>query len=98
MLKVLQPVPEAAPLAQRLVIQSTKGSTYAFVGPDLEAVTQQGCSVQRCDSRCTPAYKQMLQQFNVADPLEDTVTCQEEDEPDSEEILERQVESSYSRS
>ena len=93
MLKLLQPIPDAVPLGQRLVIQATKGALYAFVGPDLEAVTQQGCCISRCDSRCTPAYKDMLQQFDVIDPQEDTVTCREEDEA-NQKAANREPESS----
>ena len=77
MLHLLKTLPEAQPLAQRLVIRAGNAREYAFVGPDLEAVTQQDCAFARCQQRCTPAYKQMLAHFEVIDPGEEAVTCEE---------------------
>ena len=71
-------------LADKLVVEAGNGSYYAFVGPDLEAVTQQSCSITRCENRCTPAYHQHLETFGITDPLEEDVTCQEREEPHRE--------------
>ena len=63
------------------------GRVYAFVGPDLEAVTQQSCTVQRCESRCTPAYSRHLENFGLEDPGEEEVTCQEDEEESQRQDL-----------
>jgi hypothetical protein len=66
-------------LADKLVIHATNVNAVAFVGPDLEAVTQHSCTVARCEKRCTPAYSQHLERFGLVDEQEDEVTCEEED-------------------
>jgi hypothetical protein len=85
MISLLSSRPEGAKLAVKLVINATNGKQFAFVGPDLEAVTQRSCTVRRCDERCTPAYAQHLDYFQIDDPHEDTVTCDEEDDADNGE-------------
>lgn len=79
MLQLMQPVPEAEPLAQRLTVQ-TQARAFACVGPDLDAVTQHLCTLTRCDQTCTPAYSNLLDQFNIVDPQEEEVTCDEEED------------------
>ena len=88
MLQLMQSVPEAEPLAQRLTVQ-TRNRAFACVGPDLDAVTQHLCTLNRCDHLCTPAYRELLLQFNIVDPQEDEVTC--EDADDHAEVLQRQT-------
>ena len=86
MLHLLEPSTDALPLAKRLVIQIDESPVYAFVGPDLEVVTQQTCTVKRCDQTCTPCYKQTLSQFGTVDPYEDSVTCNEEDDESADSV------------
>jgi hypothetical protein len=74
---------EGRQLGGILVIHTTDGKRYAFVGPDLEPVTQQACNVRRCEDRCTPAYVHTLRQFGMVDPDEEKVTCTEDDETDA---------------
>ena len=88
MLELMQPVPEAQPLAQRLTVQA-HNRAYACVGPDLDAVTQHLCTLTRCDQLCTPAYIELLLQFNIVDPKEEEVTC--EDAEDHTEPRQRQA-------
>lgn len=88
MLHLMQPVPETEPLAQRLTVQ-TQQRAFACVGPDLDAVTQHLCTLNRCDRQCTPAYRELLQQFNIVDPQEDEVTC--DDTGNHEETRQRQA-------
>ena len=66
--------------AERIVIHAHGGKRYAFVGTDLEPVTQHACHSQRCEERCTPAYVRTLEHFGLADPQEEEVTCSEPDE------------------
>jgi hypothetical protein len=80
---------EGRQLGEKMVIHTRDGKRYAFVGPDLEAVTQQACNSRRCEERCTPAYLQTLQQFGLADPQEEEVTCNEPDETDATEPASR---------
>lgn len=80
LLPFLDQFEEGRPLGEKLVIHTRDGKRYAFVGPDLEAVTQQACNVLRCEERCTPAYLRTLQQFGIVDPDVEEVTCTEEDE------------------
>ena len=88
MLQLMQSVPEAEPLAQRLTVQ-TRNRAFACVGPDLDAVTQHLCTLTRCDRQCAPAYRELLQQFNIVDPLEDEVTC--DDTENHSDTLQRQT-------
>lgn len=71
---------ESNRIADKMIIRATNGKEYAFVGPDLDAVTQTICTLKRCDEHCTPAYKLQLLHFGVHDPQEETVTCNEEEE------------------
>lgn len=82
LIKLLRQSGEGSQLADKLVINATNGKAYAFVGPDLEAVTQRACTFNRCEKRCTPAYSQLLDRFGITDVREDDVTCDEEDEPE----------------
>lgn len=79
LLTLLQPFPDTQPMTQRLIIRTERSESYAFVGPDLEAVTQAACTQNRCNQSCTQAYKETLQQFDVVDPQEASVTCDEQD-------------------
>ena len=88
LLALLQPSPAAQPLTQHLVIRTENNEPYAFVGPDLEAVTQAECSQHRCTQSCTPAYTQILQQFDVVDPHEESVTCDEQAAPSDTQTTE----------
>jgi len=83
MIRLLDTSDQGRHLAQKLVIHATNGRTFAFVGPDLEAVTQRACVFRRCDERCTPAYKHHLNHFGIVDPHEETVTCND-DEPEAD--------------
>lgn len=69
-------------LGEKMVIHARDGRRYAFVGADLEPVTQQACTGQRCEQRCTPAYLQTLQHFGMKDPQEEEVTCSDTEEGD----------------
>ena len=80
LLQFLDQCEEGKQLAEKMVIHTRDGKRYAFVGPDLEAVTQQTCNGRRCEERCTPAYLRTLQHFGITDPDEEEVTCDEEDE------------------
>ena len=84
MIGLLRQSPEGAALADRLVVNVALNRSFAFVGPDLEAVTQQSCAVRRCEERCTPAYLQHLQLFQITDPNEQEVTCAEETEKETQ--------------
>lgn len=91
LIQLLAESPDGARLAQKLVIHGTNNRSYAFVGPDLEAVTQFACTVGRCEQQCTPAYTQHLEYFDIRDPRYNEVTCggektaeeesEQEDEP-----------------
>lgn len=80
LLQFLDPSDEGRQLGEKMVIHTSDGKRYAFVGPDLEPVTQQACNIRRCEERCTPAYLRTLQQFGMVDPEEEKVTCAEENE------------------
>lgn len=80
LLHFLAPSEEGRQLEEKMVIHTQDGRRYAFVGPDLEPVTQQACNRGRYEGRCTPAYLHTLQQFGMADPLEEEVTCSDPDE------------------
>ena len=49
-------------------------------GPDLEPIHAGECTVQRCVESCSPAYKEMLQQFGLIDEAEQNMEegCYEE--------------------
>ena len=83
MIGLLRQTQEGAELANKLVVNVVNNRSFAFVGPDLEAVTQQSCSVKRCEERCTPAYLQHLALFQITDPKEQEVTCAEEEEKET---------------
>ncbi len=78
LIRFLDTSEEGRQLSEKMVIHTQEDRKYAFVGPDLDAVTQQVCSVQRCESHCTPAYLQILQNFDIEDPNEEKVTCSDE--------------------
>jgi hypothetical protein len=80
MIVQLRATDEGAQLADKLVVNGTNGKQFAFVGPDLEAVTQRSCTFRRCDERCTPAYKHHLSLFGIADPNITVVGCDDEDD------------------
>ena len=84
LVRFLRQSPEGEALAERMVIQADSGPVCAFVGPDLEAVTQHQCSVGRCEERCTPAYIEHLERFGLTDPHWAEVTCSEEEEQEAE--------------
>jgi hypothetical protein len=94
--KLLRKTPEGHLLADKLVVHINPEKTYAFVGPDLEAVTQQTCTVKRCEERCTPAYVQGLEHFGIEDPNIESVTCQE-DGLETHELEETEVSSPCSQ-
>ena len=71
---------EGGQLADKLVINLMNGRSFAFAGPDLEAVTQRSCTVKRCEERCTPAYAHLLDLFGLTDPREEEVTCADAEE------------------
>ena len=75
---------EGKQLGEKMVIHTGDGKRYAFVGTDLEPVTQHACNLRRCEERCTPGYQQTLQQFGMVDPQEEEVTCTESDETEEE--------------
>ncbi len=75
LVRFLEPSDEGRLLAEKMVIHTQDGRKYAFVGPDLESVTQMACNVPRCEARCTPAYQQVLRHFGLEDPDEENVTC-----------------------
>lgn len=77
LVNLLRQRPDAAEFAARLIVQAEPDRGYAFVGPDLEAVTQQTCLVARCEARCTSSYEQILAAFGVRDERLDEVTCEE---------------------
>ena len=79
MIILLSQFPDGKRLADKLVVTALNNRSFAFVGPDLEAVTQQSCTVTRCENSCTPAYLQHLDLFDVTDPNESEVTCDDED-------------------
>lgn len=80
LIRILRQTQDGALLAGKLIIRTTEGKTFAFAGPDLEAVTQLTCTVERCEMRCTPAYAQNLEHFDLQDPGEEEVTCEEAEE------------------
>ena len=84
MIGLLRQAPEGAALADKLVVNDTSNRSFAFVGPDLEAVTQQSCLVERCEERCTPAYLHHLALFQITDPNEREVTCSDEEEKETQ--------------
>ena len=90
MIALLRQSPEGAALADKLIVNAMNNRSFAFVGPDLEAVTQQACSVKRCEERCTPSYTQHLDLFQIIDPRKDEVTCMDEEEKETQsEMLAR---------
>ena len=92
MIRLLSQSPEGNRLAEKLVIHVTNGKDYAFVGPDLDAVTQRSCSIRRCEEKCTPAYLQHLSHFEMKDPYEEEVTCHDEEEEQDGDRRRKQVE------
>ena len=82
---LLLQTPNGAMLTQRLTVRINSGREFAIIGPDLEAVTQSACTVNRCEERCTPAYGAHLEHFEGTDPHLEEVTCHE----NSEEAAER---------
>jgi hypothetical protein len=82
MIRLLRRSSDGNALADRLVIEVRSGQKYAFAGPDLDAVTQRACVLERCEERCTPAYEAHLLQFGIVDPGEEDVACDEEEEND----------------
>ena len=96
MIRLLRQSEEGKELSEKLVIHVANGNNYAFVGPDLDAVTQRSCSVKRCEERCTPAYLQHLSHFSIEDPRQEDVTCNDEEE-ESSEHLEQETPSAYTK-
>lgn len=80
LVRILSEGPEGAQLAQKLVVRTSGEMQYAFVGPDLDAVTQHTCTVTRCEEQCTPAYIQLLNYFKLSDPDLEEVTCRDHEE------------------
>lgn len=76
LIRIIRQTPEGNLLTQKLVVNDN----FAFVGPDLEAVSHQACTVRRCEERCTPAYSQHLRHFGLEDPREPEVTCEDPEE------------------
>ena len=76
-------------VAYRLLINGPSAANAANVvheeirvafGPDLEAIQASECTVLRCVESCSPAYKEMLQQFGLIEEAEQNVEegCYEE--------------------
>jgi len=78
--ELLKKTGNSAMLTQRLMVRISSEKDIAFVGPDLEAVTQNSCSMLRCEEQCTPSYTAHLEYFDCADPCLDEVTCRKETE------------------
>jgi hypothetical protein len=75
---LLEQTPNGSLLTQRLTIRIDAERAFAIVGPDLEAVTQTACTVNRCEERCTPSYVGHLEHFGGTDPHIEEVTCREQ--------------------
>lgn len=69
--------PNGLAMAEKLTILGTNGVEYAFIGPDLNAVTPDTCNVDRCLNRCSVGYRQTLTRFGLTEPDEDKVSCHE---------------------
>lgn len=78
MLSLLEDTEEGKQFGEHLTIQTRAGRRYAFIGPDMDPVTQQTCAEGRCEACCTPAYERTLRQFGKVDPQEAEVGCEEE--------------------
>ncbi len=85
-MEFLGETPEGGMLVEKLVILARNGQAYAFVGPDLDSVTQATCTTTRCEESCTPAYERNLDHFGAVDPLEDEVTCTDQCSDDAKPI------------
>lgn len=85
MIRLLQQSNDGTALVEKLVVHAAHGKTFAFVGPDLEAVTQHSCSFQRCEERCTPAYEHNLKIYQIVDPRQNEVSCNDTENTDSDE-------------
>ena len=72
---LLAKTPDGHLLTNKLLVRIHSEKDYAVVGPDLEAVAQAACTVQRCEAQCTPAYGRHIKQFGATDPHLDEVTC-----------------------
>jgi hypothetical protein len=83
LIQLLEQSPDGKRLAEKLVIHGTDDRSFAYVGPDLEAVTQRSCSIERCTDCCTPAYRQHLKHFALQDPQAAEVAC--DDSSDAKE-------------
>src|ERR1051325_4957755 len=84
LIRLLDRSPEAKRLSDKIVIHGANSRPYAFVGPDLEAVTQQTCYIKRCEECCTPAYEQHLAHFDIQDPYAEEVTCDDKSDSNAE--------------
>ncbi len=74
---LLRQTPDGGLLTQKLTVRIDSEREFAIIGPDLEAVTQTGCTIKRCEDQCTPAYVSHLDHFNGSDPHLEEVTCHE---------------------
>ena len=83
LLRFLDQSNEGKQLGEKMVIHTRDHKRYAFVGTDLEPVTQQACNGRRCEESCTPAYVQTLRHFGLTDPQEEEVTCHESEDTEA---------------
>ena len=83
---LLNQTPNGSMLTQRLTVRIDSEKAFAVIGPDLDAVTQSTCTVQRCEERCTPAYISHLEHFDGQDPNLEEVTCLETTSDDNESV------------
>lgn len=83
MLPLLEPSPGGRQLGERTTIQVRTGRRYAFLGPDMEPVTQETCTKERCEAYCTPAYERTLKHFGRTDPEQAEVECENPEEEQS---------------
>ena len=87
LVSLLRKTADGGALADKLVITGKENRAFAFVGPDLDAVTQTSCTVNRCQRSCTPGYSESLEHFGAVDARQNEITCDSAapDGADSEE-------------
>src|SRR5947209_4822823 len=77
MIVLIRPLPEAADVVHAFVQDTADEVPQCLCGPDLDAIEHSRCTRTRCESSCSPAYREMLESFAIKETSDQECEAQE---------------------
>ena len=64
----IRPLPESGDFVSAFVRDPGSEVPSCLYGPDLDAIEHGKCTKERCETSCSPSYRQLLESFQAVDP------------------------------